>query len=334
MANRYFSNDSLEALKEHFKEYWITSPVDGVNLKLDIIGEETLTADNDVTDHYVESNVAYQDQITIKPKIYTIQGEVGELVWYQKDSASQKVGQVAQRLEGVVSFLPVRSRSFSQMKKNVMKASQIVDTVSNIWDRFDTLTPGMTKQQQAYNWLLFWRNMRAPITVESPWGTLVNYVITSLRMSQPRETKDKSLISITFKEFRTTSVTTVEYDEEKFQGYGKYENQPKVDNGNTDGTDTSISETVTSEENNPFYVEGDIGGESRTEYVANVTDGNEKYKVFYDTRYKGDVIVTSNGQTIIDNETRAKVFSAAQKSIDSEINLRGDKDYSKIMGYE
>ena len=57
MANRYFSKDSLEALKEHFKEYWITSPVDGVNLKLDIIGEETLTADNDVTDHYVESNI-------------------------------------------------------------------------------------------------------------------------------------------------------------------------------------------------------------------------------------------------------------------------------------
>lgn len=240
MANRYFSKDSLGALKEHFKEYWITSPVDGVNLKLDIIGEETLTADNDVTDHYVESNIAYQDQITIKPKIYTIQGEVGELVWYQKDSVSQKVGQVAQRLEGVVSFLPIRSRGFSQMKKNIMKASQIVDTASNVLDRFGTLTPGMTKQQQAYNWLLFWRNMRAPVTVESPWGTLVNYVITSLRMSQPRETKDKSLISITFKEFRTTSVTTVEYDEEKFQGYGKYENQPKIDNGTTSGEDAGI----------------------------------------------------------------------------------------------
>lgn len=258
MADRYFSIDSFDAVKQHLKQYWITSPVDGVDLKLDIVGEETLTAENDVTDHYVESNEAYQDQITIKPKIYTVQGEVGELVWYQKDSISQKVGQVAQRLEGVVSFLPIRSRGFNQMKKKVMKAAQWIDTASNILDRFDTLTPDMTNQQQAYNWLLFWRNMRAPLMVKSPWGVLQSYVITSLRMTQPRETKDKSLIAITFKEFRTTSVTTVEYDEEKYQGYGKYENQPKVDNGKTDGTDVSIGE-INEKGNEACYV--DVVGE-------------------------------------------------------------------------
>lgn len=310
MADRYFSINSFEAVKQHLKQYWITNPVDGVDLKLDIVGEETLTAENDVTDHYVESNIAYQDQITIKPKIYTVQGEVGELVWYQKDTISQKVGQVAQRLEGVVSFLPLRSRSFQQMKKKVMKAAQLIDTASNILDRFDTLTPDMTNQQQAYNWLLFWRNIRAPLLIKSPWGFLEGYVVTSLRMTQPRETKDKSLISITFKEFRTTSVTTVEYDEEKYQGYGKQENEPKVDNGKTDGSDASIAET--DEKGNEFcYVE--------------VSGSDDYFEAFYD-KAEGKVQVFNDitGQEILPNdEMYHKVIDVARAQCTKQIEQEG-----------
>ena len=310
MADRYFSINSFEAVKQHLKQYWITNPVDGVDLKLDIVGEETLTAENDVTDHYVESNIAYQDQITIKPKIYTVQGEVGELVWYQKDTVSQKVGQVAQRLEGVVSFLPLRSRSFQQMKKKVMKAAQWIDTASNILDRFDTLTPDMTNQQQAYNWLLFWRNIRAPLLIKSPWGVLENYVVTSLRMTQPRETKDKSLISITFKEFRTTSVTTVEYDEEKYQGYGKQENEPKVDNGKTDGSDVSIAET--DDKGNEFcYIE--VNGE------------DDYFEAFYD-KVKGRVQVFNDitGQEVLpDTELYHKAIDVARAQCTKQIEQEG-----------
>lgn len=310
MADRYFSINSFEAVKQHLKQYWITNPVDGVDLKLDIVGEETLTAENDVTDHYVESNIAYQDQITIKPKIYTVQGEVGELVWYQKDTISQKVGQVAQRLEGVISFLPTRSRGFQQMKKKVMKAAQWIDTASNILDRFDTLTPDMTNQQQAYNWLLFWRNIRAPLLIKSPWGVLENYVVTSLRMTQPRETKDKSLISITFKEFRTTSVTTVEYDEEKYQGYGKQENEPKVDNGKTDGSDVSIAET--DDKGNEFcYIE--VNGE------------DDYFEAFYD-KVKGRVQVFNDitGQEVLpDTELYHKAIDVARAQCTKQIEQEG-----------
>lgn len=278
MADRFFSVDSFDAFKEHLSKYWITEPISGVNLKLDIIGDETLTADNDVTDHYVESNIAYQDQVSLKPKVYTIQGEVGELVWYQKDSVSQKVGQVAQRLEGVVSFLPTRSRSFQQMKSKVMKAAQWVDTASNIWDRFDSLTPEMTNQQQAYNWLLFWRNMRAPILVNSPWGILSGFVITSLTFSQSRETKDKSTISITLKEFRTTSVTTVKFDKDKYQGNAMQENEPKKDNGVTAGDD--VSPSTTDKEGNPVCV---VSTEDKSTYDIRY-DYKSKDLIIYDEK--------------------------------------------------
>lgn len=314
MVNRfskYLNGNELKTLwQDHIKEYWITSPTDSIDLKLDIVGEEVLTAENDVTDHFVESNIAYQDQIASKPKTYTINGEVGELVWYQRDSLSQKVGQVAQRLEGVISFLPKQSRGFQQMKKKVMKIAQWVDVGSNIWDRFSDLTPDMTKQEQAYKWLLFWRDVRLPLTVKSPWGTLENYVVTSLRLTQPKETKDKSYISITFKELRLSSVATVEFDADKYQGVAGLENEPKVENGNTSGKDVSLEQT--DEDGNGFcYVE--VNGE------------DDYFEAFYD-KVKGRVQVFDDvtGQEVMpDTELYHKVIDVTRVQCAKQIETEG-----------
>ncbi len=258
------SADNLKAIwKKHIKEYWINSAdKNAVDLKLDIVGDETLRADNDVTDHYVESNEAYQDQITRRPKVYTVNGEVGELVWYQREPTAQKVGQVAQKLEGVISFLPIRSKGFNQMKKTIMKASQWVDTASNAVQKLSSLVglSGMvsapaTRQEQAYQYLLLYRDIRKPLTIKTPWGYLINYVITNLELRQPKETKDKTYISITFKEFRTTSIRTVEFDENKYQGNAALENQPKEDQGKQQGEDVSLPKET---ETTPFGQQKEI----------------------------------------------------------------------------
>lgn len=258
--------------KDHIKSYWINSPGDYVDLKLDIIGDETLNADCDVTDNYVESNTAYQDQITLKPITFTVSGEVGELVWYQSNSYAQRIGQVAQKLEGVISFLPIRSKSFNQMKKTVMKAAQWVDTASNVLSRLSSLVGGsgfipesMTRQQQAYQLLVLYRNMRKPLTIKSPWGVLQNYVITNLEFKQPKETKDKSLITITFKEFRLVSIQTVPFDSQKYQGNAAFENQPRADQGKTDGEDISV----------PTYPDEDFNDEEIIPIDENVDSGEE-----------------------------------------------------------
>lgn len=261
-ASRYSDNsltDNLKELKNHFNEYFITGDAGkGIeNLKLDIVGDEVLTADSDVTDHYVESNIAYQDQISIKPKTYTINGEVGELVWYQKDPISQTFGQVSQRLEGVISFLPIRSKGFNQFKTKAMKIFQWIDTASNAVSKLANLTEIGNNQQQAYMRLLEFRDARVPITIKSPWGILQNYVITNLKFTQPKDTKDKSFIGITFKEFRITRVTSVEFDASKYQGNALYENQPKIDDGQTDGDDRSIEEQALSDAANYPLAEGD-----------------------------------------------------------------------------
>lgn len=259
--------NSLKTLvKGHIYDIWANNrdkkKWNLVDLKLDIIGDETLRADCDVTDHYVESNKAYQDQVTLKPKTYTISGEVGELVWYRNSPISQTIGQVAQKLEGVISFLPIRSKSFNQMKKTVMKASQWADTASNALQKLSSLTTGrigtykdaqgkehdiegtITRQAQAYMYLVQFRDNRMPLSVRTPWGILNDYVITNLEFKQPKESKDKSFITITFKEFRTTKITTVEFDESKYQGNAALENQPKQEQGRTPGEDVSLPKEV------------------------------------------------------------------------------------------
>lgn len=316
LTNRFnhgeFGEKQLDALKSHISEYFIVGEgTKGIaNLRLDIIGDETLTVDSDVTDHYVESNTAYQDQISIKPKIYTVSGEVGELVWYQKDSASQIFGQVAQRLEGVISFLPVRSKSFNQFKDKAMKVAQWVDTASNVASKISNLwnsatTGSLTHQQQAYQELLAMRDNRQPLPmIKTPWGILQDYVITNIKLTQPKETKDKSFISISFKEFRTVSVSTVKFDPEKYQGNAVFEHQPKVDNGKTSGLDVSL----------PVVKEGKT-------FVTPVESEGQWYKMVYnsDDAYKNVDVFYANGDIIPAGEEYSRVLDTALAKMDDNL---------------
>ena len=128
------------------------------------------------------------------------------------------------------------------MKTKAMKALQWVDTASNVLSKLDTLSNFGNNQIQAYSRLCDYRDSRQPLNIQTPWGLLEGYVITNLKFTQPKETKDKTLISISFKEFRTTSIKTVPFDASKYQANASFENQPKVDNGKTSGQKETILE--------------------------------------------------------------------------------------------
>lgn len=317
-------NNIKDSIKEHISEYVITGSLgkEVTDLKLDIVGEETLSFDSDVTDHYVESNIAYQDQISLKPKVYTINGEVGELVWYQKDVSNQLFGQVAQRLEGVISFLPVRSKSFNQAKKSIMKAAQWVDTIDNAVTKLKNLVPSKTNQQKAYEMLLQLRDARKPINIKTPWGVLENYVITECRITQPKDTKDKSQITISFKEFRTVSLNkTVPFDRSKYYGNAAFENQPMENNGKTSGEDVSISSQVSrNNKNNPFRQIGDTTREG-SDYLSQTSDSSEVLNVWYNSE-SHQFKVTDMYDNIITGAKETQAFQSVENGIKAAINNR------------
>lgn len=290
IANVNNIGNVFSTMKDRVKSYFISESTEkGVtDLRLDIIGEETLTADCDITDNYVESNISYQDQISLKPKIFTIQGEVGELVWYQRDPNQQGLGQLAQRLEGVISLLPVRSKSFNQMKSKVMKGLQWIDTASNAIDKINKLADiNGNAQQQAYNHLISLRDNRTPLTIQSPWELLVDYVIQNVKFTQPKETKDKTLIIITFKEFRTSMLgDVVPFDESKYQGNAVFENQPKEEIGKVSG---EYKETTEIDEN------GDM--------VKDIEDFDGSYRCTIDpkTFQPTKIVEKATGEVILPN---------------------------------
>ena len=171
--------------------------------------------------------------------MYTIQGEVGELVYYEKDSIQTQVGYVSEKLSKIASFAPSVSSSFQQVSDKALKIAGWIDTADNLITRLDKLEVTQTQQQKAYLALIALRNARAPININTPWTDLSNYVITDVKLTQHKETKDKTLISITLKEFRETTLTTVPFKAQDYQSRLQDQKAPTVEQGQTTGVPTS-----------------------------------------------------------------------------------------------
>lgn len=211
---------------------------DAVSLKLDIIGNETITAGSDVTDNYVENNVSYQDHITRKPMIYTLEGEVGEVTYYNKDASNSLVFGLTTKLVPLTTFAPSVSKKMYSVMDKTTKLLNLVDSVDNFVTKWVKLfkNQGNDLQSNAFCYLLSLWYIRKPITIQTPWRKLSGYVITNIEFNQPRETRDKTKIKISFKEFREVSKMSVKFDPNKLFGRAQAQKSDLQDLGQTTGT--------------------------------------------------------------------------------------------------
>lgn len=208
-------------------------------IKFDITGNETISFQSDVTDNYTESNVSYQDHITMKPIIYTVEGEVGELVWYKNDSLESLLGGVEAKLTTLTTFLPSVSKKMYSVMDKATKVINLVDSVDNFVSRIlqlESADETDTKQRKIYHhlWLLW--QARTPINITTPWRKLQNYVITNVEFSQLSSTRDKTRVRISFKEFRQTSLKdTTSFNIKKYQSRAFLQKEEPVTLGTTTG---------------------------------------------------------------------------------------------------
>lgn len=214
------------------------------SIKLDVIGEQTLTMSSDITDNFVESNIAYQDHISIKPMQYTIQGEVGELVYYAKPALEEVTGFVSQTLGSVGAFLPSMSRTMAQVSNAVTKTANFLDRIDSYFNVLENLSFSDTAQERAYTALMILWMVREPLTITTPWSSFFNFCITNVKLTQPRETKDKTIISITLKQLRLADLTTKPFNAKKYQGRSGAQKAPVVEQGQTQGLPSSALNNV------------------------------------------------------------------------------------------
>lgn len=177
----------------------------------DFEGEQTLSLQSDITDHYVESNIAIQDQIALKPEIFTTHGFVGELNDVVPELL-KPVKFVADKLTTIGAYEPQLSSTALIAYATAFQVYQTAQTIANnAVASWDTLlgSENQNKQQIAFaKFYGYWRD-RTLFTIQTPWAIFQNMAILNLRAIQDEETRVVTDFELSFKMIRTAATFLV-----------------------------------------------------------------------------------------------------------------------------
>lgn len=175
-------------------------------------GEQVLTLESDITDHYVESNIAIQDQIALRPQMFSTQGFIGELNNVAPDFL-KPVQFIADKLTTLTAYAPGLSQTALNAYGQAMLGYQVAANAANsAVSAWNSLTGGgetQTKQQIAFAQFKGYWQSRTLFTIQTPWCMMENMAIQRIRAVQDAETRVISTFSIDFKMIQTASTLTV-----------------------------------------------------------------------------------------------------------------------------
>lgn len=222
-------------------------------------GEQTAVLESDITDHYVEDNIAVQDQIALKPETVTTHGFIGELN-NVTPSFLKPLKFIANKLTAIGSYTPALTTTaliaYDQAFFLYQVASNAANSAISAWN---TLTgqgglsvidsqglsaqANQNKQQAMFQQFYgYWRN-RTLFTVQTPWAIFQNMAIVRLRAIQDADTKVITDFEVSFKMIRTASTQTS--NGTGYQSYAGAQASSLVDQGTTSPTpSTGIGEAL------------------------------------------------------------------------------------------
>lgn len=217
-------------------------------------GEQTVTIESDITDHYVEDNTAIQDQIALKPEMISTHGFIGELNDVTPP-ALKLLKTAADKLTTIGAYTPGLTLTaliaYSEAFLLYQVASNAVNSAVSAWSSI-TGTGGVSvigsnglqasssqnKQQAAFQQFYgYWRS-RTLFTVQTPWAIFQNMAIKSMRAIQDAETRVVTDFELTFKMIRTASTLTVS-NGLSVDGQLKSQSSSLVDLGTSSPTDST-----------------------------------------------------------------------------------------------
>lgn len=236
--NRNPEYEDLDPTK--FDVTGITSGYDKKCFVFDIKKEYKFNLSSDITDHYVEDNVAIQDHIGLKPVILEVTGSIGEVDLASRTTKfkSQNENRIANEIgmnnekgnifNSIDSYLG-RMGSLTSFAPNIVNQALDVynsakfgyDTVSKMinLDKQDKVNSGfgyiedydeetikITKQFNFIDWFKTqWQN-RASFTIVTPYGVFSDMYIMDLSASQPENTRYVTNLNIKFKQIRKAKI--------------------------------------------------------------------------------------------------------------------------------
>ena len=182
----------------------------------DYEGENVVEINSEVTDHYIESNTAIQDQIAIKPVRVITQGFVGELNDIVPSVLGGAPNLVASKLGVIGAYLPNLTVTALLAYNAAFQAYQTVQSLASSVASWDGST--QNKQQKAFQKLAAYQAQRVLFTVQTPWFVYQNMVIESLRAVQDPDTRVISNFNVVFKQlkFVNTVVGQISQDDTRY----------------------------------------------------------------------------------------------------------------------
>ena len=198
-------------------------------------GENTVTLESDITDHYTENNSPIEDQIALKPIMVTTQGYIGELNNVTPDLLLP-LKLAADKLQPISAYTPSLSLTALIVYNNAFAAYQLVksaaSSLTSVWNSLFG-DGNATEQQKAFvKFLGYWQN-RTLFTVQTPWATFPNMALKSVRAIQDGETKVVSTFEVEFKQMKFASTSSSFAFNGQPVGQDRYNAQTanQIDNG-------------------------------------------------------------------------------------------------------
>jgi len=236
-------------------------------------GEQTVTIESDITDHYAENNSAIEDQIALKPEVITTHGFIGELNDIVP-ALLKPLKFVADKLTAIGSYQPSLSATaliaYSQAFFLYQVAARAAESAVSTWSGignflsgsngqnvidsqglagFDFQTGRVTgvqnKQQTMFQQFYgYWRE-RTLFTVQTPWAVFTNMAIKSLRAIQDAETNVITDFEVSFKMIRYASTVQRNGFDVSFSGRAASQAANLTNLGTSSGSgDTSLATSI------------------------------------------------------------------------------------------
>lgn len=208
----------------------------------DVVGDDTVALNSEITDHFLEDNSAIQDQIARKPEQVTVRGFVGELADVRNrseavdDFLSPRAVETNQNLPLNSPLVPELAEQAAATREEVDRAYaenlRAVQSANSLYGYYKGLTGGdalriffsnnenarngfplsalsaplrRNKQQDAFRFFYALWRANVLFSVETPFGTWTNMGILTLRAIQPEASRFESEFQMTFKKIRTVS---------------------------------------------------------------------------------------------------------------------------------
>ena len=236
-----------------------SNPPPGVaGFLFDIDEDQMADFSSDITDHFVEDNTAFQDQISLRPVEIEVNGCVGELAYNPANGlsaltpANSQTPAFADNPDLAPSFPPGATAQLATQQAAADSNSAGLGSAQSLAWFFGLSSPAPPLVTRQSNALLYFYNLwkaRMLFTVETPWGFWENMAILNITATQPRDTKYRTDFRVRFKQITIAGSLTVSLGDVAGRAQGNAAAAAPAQNGQLGATPASLDDLIA---NNPF----------------------------------------------------------------------------------